>query len=56
MAGIGKLTVLRYDNQGDPHRRSGDVHRLGYATSGAIGARTSWNDLVLIAQSCKAIP
>ena len=23
MAEIGKLTVLRYDNEGDPHRRSG---------------------------------
>jgi hypothetical protein len=49
MAGIGKLTVLRYDNEGDPHRRSGD-YTAWDTRFWSYGARTSWNDLVLIGQ------
>ena len=49
MAGIGKLTVLRYDNEGDPHRRSGN-YTAWDTRFWSYGARTSWNDLVLIGQ------
>ncbi|HUO03356.1 MAG TPA: hypothetical protein VMU31_11290 [Rhizomicrobium sp.] len=49
MAGIGKLTLLRYDNEGDPYRRSGEYNAWD-TRFWSYGARTSWNDLVLIAQ------
>jgi hypothetical protein len=49
IAGIGKLTVLRYDNEGDPYRRSG-AYTAWDTRFWSYGARTSWNDLVLIAQ------
>ncbi|HXR95218.1 MAG TPA: hypothetical protein VN718_05025 [Rhizomicrobium sp.] len=49
MAGIGKLTVVRYDNEGDPYRRSG-AYSAWDTRFWSYGARTSWNDLVLIAQ------
>jgi hypothetical protein len=49
MAGIGKFTVLRYDNEGDPHRRSGQFTAWD-TRFWSYGARTGWNDLVLIAQ------
>jgi hypothetical protein len=49
MAGIGKLTVLRYDNEGDPYRRSGE-YTAWDTRFWSYGARTNWNDLVLIAQ------
>jgi hypothetical protein len=49
MAGIGKLTVLRYDNEGDPYARSGEYNAWD-TRFWSYGARTSWNDLVLIAQ------
>ena len=49
MAGIGKLTVLRYDNEGDPFHRSGN-YTAWDTRFWSYGARTSWNDLVLIAQ------
>ena len=49
MAGIGKLTVLRYDNEGDPFRSSGGVAAWD-TRFWSYGARTGWNDLVLIAQ------
>jgi hypothetical protein len=49
MAGIGKLTVLRYDNEGDPYRRSGEYSAWD-TRFWCYGGRTSWNDLVLIAQ------
>ena len=49
MAGIGKLTVLRYDNEGDPYRRSGEYNAWD-TRFWSYGARTGWNDLVLIAQ------
>jgi hypothetical protein len=49
LAGIGKLTVLRYDNEGDPYRRSG-AYTAWDTRFWSYGARTSWNDLVLIAQ------
>ncbi|HZQ41134.1 MAG TPA: hypothetical protein VFA87_10075 [Rhizomicrobium sp.] len=49
MAGIGKLTVLRYDNEGDPYRRSG-AYSAWDTRFWSYGARTSVNDLVLIAQ------
>lgn len=49
MAGIGKVTVLRYDNEGDPYRRSGD-YAAWDTRFWSYGARTSWNDLTLIAQ------
>jgi len=49
MAGIGKLTVLRYDNEGNPFRRSGN-YTAWDTRFWSYGARTSWNDLVLIGQ------
>ena len=49
MAGIGKITVLRYDNDGDPYRRSG-AYSAWDTRFWSYGARTSFNDLVLIAQ------
>jgi hypothetical protein len=49
MAGVGKLSVLRYDNEGDPNHTSGgntawDTRFWSY------GARTNWDGLLLIAQ------
>lgn len=49
MAGIGKLTVLRYDNEGDPYRHDG-AYSAWDTRFWSYGARTSWNDLTLIAQ------
>jgi hypothetical protein len=49
MAGLGKLTVLRYDNEGNPFRRSGN-YTAWDTRFWSYGARTSWNDLVLIGQ------
>lgn len=47
--GIGKLSVLRYDNEGNPRRRSGE-YTAWDTRFWSYGARTEWNDLVLIAQ------
>jgi hypothetical protein len=49
MAGIGKLTVLRYDNEGDPYRSAGP-YAAWDTRFWSYGARTGWDDLVLIAQ------
>jgi hypothetical protein len=49
MAGIGKLTALRYDNQGDPAIAMGGIY--AWTTKfWAFGARTQFDDLVLIGQ------
>lgn len=49
MAGVGKLSVLRYDNEGDPNKVSGEYPAWD-TRFWAYGARTGWNELVLIAQ------
>lgn len=49
MAGIAKLTVLRYDNEGDPFARSGE-YAAWDTRFWSYGARSGWGDLVLIAQ------
>jgi hypothetical protein len=49
MADIGKLTVLRYDNAGDPAAEMGGIY--AWETKfWSFGARTQFEDLVLIAQ------
>jgi hypothetical protein len=49
MAGIGKLSVLRYENQGDPSAEMGGTY--AWETKfWSFGARTAIGDLVLIAQ------
>jgi hypothetical protein len=49
MAGIGKLTALRYDNQGDPAVQMGGVY--AWTTKfWAFGGRTQVDDLILISQ------
>ena len=49
MAGIGKLQVLRYENQGDPSANMGGTY--AWETKfWSFGARTQFDDLVLIAQ------
>jgi hypothetical protein len=50
MAGIGKLSVLRYDNEGDPNKVSGE-YAAWDTRFWSYGARTGWDELVLIAQS-----
>ena len=47
--GIGKLTVLRYDNEGDPNKVSGE-YAAWDTRFWSYGARTSFDQLVLIAQ------
>jgi hypothetical protein len=49
MAGIGKITALRYDNEGDPNKVSGEYGAWD-TRFWSYGARTGWDDLVLIAQ------
>jgi hypothetical protein len=49
MAGIGKLSVLRYDNEGDPNKVSGEYPAWD-TRFWSYGARTGWDGLVLIAQ------
>ncbi len=49
MAAIGKVSVLRYDNEGDPNRVSGE-YAAWDTRFWSYGARSQWNDLVLIAQ------
>jgi len=49
MAGIGKLSVLRYDNEGDPYKVSGEYPAWD-TRFWSYGARTGWGGLVLIAQ------
>ena len=49
MAGVGKLSVLRYDNEGDPHKVSGE-YQAWDTRFWSYGARTGWDGLVLIAQ------
>ena len=49
MPGIGKLTALRYDNQGDPAVQMGGLY--AWTTKfWNFGARTQYGDLVLISQ------
>jgi hypothetical protein len=49
MSGIAKLTVLRYDNEGDPFSRSGEYSAWD-TRFWSYGAKGGWDDLVLIAQ------
>jgi hypothetical protein len=49
MAGVGKLSVLRYDNEGDPNKTSGE-YTAWDTRFWSYGARTGWDELVLIAQ------
>ena len=49
MAGVGKLSVLRYDNEGDPNKVSGEYPAWD-TRFWSYGARTGWDELVLIAQ------
>ena len=49
MADIGKLTILRYDNQGDPSANMGGIYAWD-TKFWSFGARTQFDDLVLIAQ------
>jgi hypothetical protein len=49
MGGIGKLSVLRYENQGDPAAHT--AHDTAWETRfWSFGARTQFDNLVLIAQ------
>jgi len=49
MAGVGKLSVLRYDNEGDPRKVSGEYPAWD-TRFWSYGAHTGWDGLVLIAQ------
>ena len=49
MPGVGKLTALRYDNEGDPNKVSGE-YAAWDTRFWSYGARTNWDQLVLIAQ------
>jgi hypothetical protein len=49
MPGVGKLTALRYDNEGDPHKVSGE-YAAWDTRFWSYGARTSIDYLTLIAQ------
>jgi hypothetical protein len=49
MAAVGKISVLRYDNEGDPNRVSGE-YAAWDTRFWSYGARTGWDQLVLIAQ------
>ncbi|MEO7054351.1 MAG: hypothetical protein ABI191_05205 [Rhizomicrobium sp.] len=49
MAGVGKLSVLRYDNEGDPNKVSGE-YAAWDTRFWSYGARTGWDELVVIAQ------
>ena len=49
MAGVGKLSVLRYDNEGDPNKVSGEYPAWD-TRFWSYGASTGWDGLVLIAQ------
>ena len=49
MAGMGKFSVLRYDNEGDPNKVSGEYSAWD-TRFWSYGARTGWDELVLIAQ------
>jgi hypothetical protein len=49
MPGIGKLTALRYDNEGDPNKVSGE-YAAWDTRFWSYGARTSIDHLTLIAQ------
>ena len=49
MAGVGKFSVLRYDNEGDPNKVSGE-YAAWDTRFWSYGARTEWDGLVLIAQ------
>ena len=49
MANIGKFQILRYENQGDPAAKMGGI--MAWETKfWSFGARTQFDDLVLIAQ------
>ena len=49
MAGVGKISALRYDNEGDPNKVSGEYPAWD-TRFWSYGARTQWDGLVLIAQ------
>ncbi len=49
MAGVGKISALRYDNEGDPNKVSGE-YAAWDTRFWSYGARTQWDELVLIAQ------
>jgi hypothetical protein len=49
MAGIGKVSALRYDNQGDPNADMDELYAWD-TKFWAFGARTQFDDLVLISQ------
>ena len=49
MPEVGKLSVLRYDNEGNPDKVSGE-YAAWDTRFWSYGARTQWDELVLIAQ------
>ena len=49
MPGAGKLSVLHYDNEGDPNHTSGS-NTAWDTRFWSYGARTNWDELTLIAQ------
>lgn len=50
MAGIGKISVVRYDNNGDPSDKTGRGDTAWPTRFWSVGARTQYGALVLIAQ------
>ncbi len=53
MPGWGKISVIRYDNQGDPYAKDRRATPAGTRVSGAWAARTDIGGVMLIAQAMR---